>query len=202
MVLSKLNWLSRSPEFPRRPANRTIGGMREPRLGIDIGRVIIAGGAQANDAPQDDTDPDAADTAFFDGDEAAMLATPEVDGAIDTIAALVPLFGGRVWLVSKCGERVEARTLRWLDAHDFYARTGMARDHVRFCRRRADKRIHCAELNLTHFVDDRPDVHAAIRDVVSELYFFGPQPDPVPAYGHHTSTWTDVARLIVASLAP
>ena len=163
---------------------------REPRLGIDIGRVIIDGGSH----------PDGGDTAFFSGDEPTMVATPEMPGAFDTIATLVPLFGGRVWLVSKCGERVQARTLRWLDGHDFYGRTGMARDHVRFCRRRADKRLHCAELALTHFVDDRPDVHTAIRDIVTEHYFFGPQPGPVPDYGHHTPTWTDVARLITATV--
>jgi hypothetical protein len=164
--------------------------MKQPRLGIDIGRVIIDGGAHR----------DGGDTAFFSGDEPTMLATPEVAGAVDTIATLVPLFGGRVWLVSKCGERVEARTLRWLDGHDFYARTGVARGHIRFCRRRADKRIHCEELSLTHFVDDRRDVHAAIRDVVTEQYFFGPQPGPVPGYGHHTPTWTEVARLIAATV--
>jgi hypothetical protein len=163
---------------------------REPRLGIDIGRVIIDGGSH----------PDGGDTAFFSGDEETMLATPEMPGAFDTIATLVPLFGGRVWLVSKCGERVQARTLRWLDGHDIYGRTGLARDHVRFCRRRADKRIHCEELALTHFVDDRPDVHAAIRDIVTEQYYFGPQPGPVPDHGHHTPTWTDVARLITATV--
>ena len=95
---------------------------REPRLGIDIGRVIIAGdgipdatGTFEVSKPGGDHD-----TAFFEGDEAAMLATPEVSGAFDSIAALVPLFGGRVWLVSKCGPRVQARTLRWLAGHDFY----------------------------------------------------------------------------------
>jgi len=44
---------------------------------------------------------------------------------------------------------------------------------VRFCRARADKRLHCLELGLTHFVDDRADVHAAIRGVVRFQYFFG-----------------------------
>jgi hypothetical protein len=46
--------------------------MREPRLGIDIGRVIINGPAH----------PGGGDTAFFSGDEATMLATPEIDGCM------------------------------------------------------------------------------------------------------------------------
>jgi hypothetical protein len=164
---------------------------REPRLGIDIGRVIINGPAH----------PAGGDTAFFQGDEVTMLATPEMDGAVEAIARLMHLMDGRVWLVSKCGPRVEARTLRWLAGHDFYRRTALPPDHVRFCRARADKRAHCQELALTHFVDDHPEVHAAIRGTVDHQYFFGPQSGPVPDYGVHAPTWADAERLIELSLA-
>ena len=160
----------------------------QPRLGIDIGRVIINGPAH----------PAGGDTAFFEGDEATLLATPEMPDAVDVIARLVVRFGGCVWLVSKCGPRVQARTERWLAGHAFFARTGLAPDHVRFCRTRPDKRDHCVELGLTHFVDDHPEVHAAIRGVVRHQFFFGPQ-RAVPAYGQHTPTWSDVERLIVGS---
>lgn len=166
-----------------------VNGDREPRLGIDIGRVIINGPAHTG-----------GDTAFFQGDEATMLATPEMPGAIEAIERLVFRFGGRVWLVSKCGPRTQARTLRWLDGHDLYARTGLPRDHVRFCRRRADKRTHCEELGLTHFVDDHPEVHAAIRGVVQHQYLFGPQSGPLPEYAQHVPTWPEAERLIEATL--
>jgi len=165
--------------------------IREPRLGIDIGRVIIDGSAH----------PAGGDTAFFDGDEATMLATPEMSGAVEAIAALVPRFGGRVWLVSKCGPRIQARSLRWLDAHDFYRRTGLPAENVRFCRARADKRIHCEELRLTHFVDDHPEVHAAIRGAVRFQYFFGPQKSAVPDYGIAAPTWPAVRQLIGGSIS-
>jgi len=163
---------------------------RQPRLGIDIGRVIIDGPADSR-----------ADTGFFTGDEAAMLATPEIPGAVETIARLVPRFDGRVWLVSKCGPRVQARTQQWLAGHDFFARTGLPPEQVRFCRRRVEKRAHCRALGLTHFVDDRPEVHAAIRGVVEHQYFFGPQPGPVPDYGLPAPTWAEAERLIERSLA-
>jgi hypothetical protein len=166
-------------------------GRREPRLGIDIGKVIINGPAH----------PGGGDTAFFQGDEPAMLATPEMDGAVESIARLTGLLGGRVWLVSKCGPRVQARTLRWLDGHDFYQRTALPREHVRFCRARAEKRGHCLDLGLTHFVDDHPEVHAAIRGSIDHHYFFGPQAQPVPNYGVHVMTWTEAERHIQASLA-
>ncbi|HET7012872.1 MAG TPA: hypothetical protein VFI65_03105 [Streptosporangiaceae bacterium] len=161
----------------------------EPRLGIDIGRVIIDGSAH----------PGGGDTAFFQGDEATMLATPEMDGAVASIGRLVDLFAGQVWLVSKCGPVVQARTLRWLDGHDFYRRTSLPPAQVRFCRARPDKRLHCEELALTHFVDDHPEVHAAIRGAVAHQYFFGPQFGGVPSYGIHTPTWADAEAVIRSS---
>ena len=162
----------------------------QPRLGIDIGRVIIDGASH----------PDGGDTAFFNGDEATMLATPEMAGSVDAIATLVSQVDGRVWLVSKASPKIQAKTLRWLDEHDFYRRTGLPRDQVRYCRARADKRIHCVELELTHFVDDHPEVHEAIRGAVEHQYFFGPQREPVPSYGVHTPTWPVALDLILDSI--
>jgi hypothetical protein len=158
------------------------------RLGVDIGRVIIGGGA-----------PGGADTRFFGGDTARMLATPAVPGALDTLARLVPLFE-QVWLVSKCGERIQRRTRQWLDHHDVAARTGIPRDNIRFCLKRPDKAIHCADLGITHFVDDKLDVHRALRGVVAHRYLFGPQRDTPPAWVQHTTTWAAVQAAIVRSL--
>jgi hypothetical protein len=163
---------------------------REPRLGIDIGRVIISG----------DAHPDGGDTAFFEGDEATMLATPEMPGAFEAIAALTSQFGGRVWLVSKCGPETQRRTLRWLDGHDFYRRTGVDPGHVRFCRARAEKRLHAAELEFTHFVDDRPEVHEALLGVVEHRYLFGPQEQPAPDDTTAVQSWPEARRLIEATL--
>ena len=160
---------------------------REPRLGIDIGRVIIDGSHH----------PSGNDTAFFNADEPTMLATPEMPHAI---TQLVEAFENRVWLVSKCGPRVQQRTLRWLDAHDFYTRTGLPPDHVRFCRSRADKRLHCQELALTHFIDDRTDVHEAIHGTVAHQYLFGPQPRPAPHYTRTVTNWPETWEAINATL--
>ncbi|WP_427889308.1 hypothetical protein ACQHIV_38745 [Kribbella sp. GL6] len=129
------------------------------RLGIDIGRVIIAGGS------------DAGDTSFFSGDTAAMLRTPAVPGAFEAIARLVPLFS-ETWLVSKCGPRIQRRSVDWLLHHRFFERTGIPPAHVRFCLRRPEKAIHCADLGITYFVDDKPDVIAAITPVVPHRYLF------------------------------
>src|SRR6266487_1703608 len=41
-------------------------------------------------------------TAFFQGDEATMLAHPEMDGAVPAIARLLTLFSRQVWPISRC----------------------------------------------------------------------------------------------------
>jgi tRNA(Leu) C34 or U34 (ribose-2'-O)-methylase TrmL len=158
---------------------------RIPRLGLDIGRVIIGG-----------------DTEFFHGSEAEMLAAPEIPGAFGAISRLVPLFGGRVHLVSKCGEPVQARTLRWLTAHDFWERTGISIARVRFCRRRKDKQGICAELGITHFADDRLDICETLSGTVPYRYLFGPQQPGlvIPRRVTPVADWTAAERSIVASL--
>jgi hypothetical protein len=139
--------------------------------------------------------PGSSDTQFFSGDTARMLATPAVPGAFDTLARLVPCFA-QVWLISKCGERVQGHTRQWLDHHDFAARTGIPREQIRFCRRRPDKAVHCAELGITHFIDDKLDVHRALRGLVEHRYLFGPQRTPPPAWVRHTPTWAAVEAAI------
>jgi len=76
----------------RATVDKRQGMTREPRLGIDIGRVIIAG----------------------DG----------ISDATGTFEASKP--GGD-----------HDTALRWLAGRDFYGRTGVPPEHVRFCRARA-----------------------------------------------------------------
>jgi hypothetical protein len=134
---------------------------REPRIGVDIGRVIIHG--------------DGADTNFFAHDLDEAMRTPAVGGAFAGVATLVERFDGRVWLVSKCGPKIQARSLAWLDHHEFWAQTGVDRSNVRFCRERPEKAVHARRLGLTHFVDDRLDVLQHLVGLVDRLYLFGPQ---------------------------
>lgn len=149
----------------------------EPRLGVDFGRVIHGGLL----APGDD------DTVFLDGGFEEALASPATEGVYDVLPGLVAAFEGRAWIISKCGDRVRKRTLAWLDHHDFYARTGLPRENVRFCRKRAEKAGHCAELGITHMIDDRLDVHGAIREIVPYRYLFGPKEGP--EWVRHLPDW-------------
>jgi hypothetical protein len=131
---------------PRHPKRR-----RPEKLGIDIGGVVIGRGG------------DAEDTSLF-GDD--YLDAGPVVGALDGIRRLVDgRFAGNVFVVSKCGPKIAARTLEWLSHHDFFERTGLPAGHLYFTRTRGDKAPVCARLGLTHFVDDRLDVLDQLLDV-------------------------------------
>jgi hypothetical protein len=138
------------------------------KLGIDIGRVLIA-----PDAPNG-----GGDTSFIGGSLEAALETPPYEGMFDAVPELVRIFRGQVWLVSKAGPRVQEKTRCWLRHHSFFERTGIASDNLRFCLERPQKALHCRELAITHFVDDRPDVLGHLEGVVPNRFLFGPQKKP------------------------
>ncbi|MFC4906526.1 hypothetical protein [Actinomadura gamaensis] len=162
----------------------------EPRLGVDFGRVIQGGPLS----------PGNADTAFLGGTLRDALASPPNDGAFEALAELVALFGGRVWIISKCGERVERKTRAWLDHHRVPARTGLPRANVRFCRKRAQKAVHCADLGITHMIDDRPAVHRALAGVVPHRYLFGPRDAPAPEGLPNPLSWAETLSMIKADV--
>ncbi|MFG1934882.1 hypothetical protein ACGFK1_30220 [Mycobacterium sp. NPDC048908] len=143
---------------------------------------------------------EAADTSFLGSALQDAMASPATPGAFEVIPRLVTLFDGRAWIISKCGVETQLKTLAWLDHHDFYGRTGLPRGNLRFCRERADKATHCRELGVTHMIDDRLDVHAAIRDVVPHLYLFGPQDGEIPDWVVHVPDWPSVADRLTSDI--
>jgi hypothetical protein len=125
-------------------------------LGVDVGNVITGGGGE--------------DTSFFSDN---YLETPEVEGAIDSLARLVPKFDD-VYIISKCGNKVQKKTLEWMNHHDFYNRTGIGVDKFNFCYKREDK-VWIAEFwGVTHFVDDRKDVLDTMVGRIPNLFWFAP----------------------------
>jgi hypothetical protein len=155
------------------------------KLGIDVGRVLISA-----------ADDSAPDTSFIGGSLEAALQTPPCEGMFDVVPRLVERFESRVWIVSKCGPRVQEKTRRWFSHHHFFERTGIPEANVRFCLKRPEKATHCAELGITHFIDDRTDVLEPMIGIVPGLYLFGPQRRE-PRADHPftlTATWADVAR--------
>lgn len=161
-------------------------------LGIDIGRVIIG--------PVDDDG--RADTTFLSGTPDRALQTPPAPDAFLVIKQLARAFDGAVWLVSKCGPSVQAKTCRWLDHWAFWTTTGVSKDHLRFCLARRDKAIHCRELGITHFIDDRLDVLEHLRGLVPNLYLFGHQEVCSPAWVTAVVTWPAAVTAILPGVNP
>lgn len=155
-------------------------------IGIDVGRVIIS--------PGDSSKPD---TSFIGGSLEDALDTPPCDGMFDVMPALVERFEGRAWIVSKCGTRIQQRTLQWFEHHRFFERTGIPRGNVRFCLQRPQKALHCRELGITHFIDDRIDVLEPMAGIVPNRYLFGPQHRRTPVGMRHVPAWRDVAKAIL-----
>ncbi len=162
------------------------------KLGIDIGRVLIA----------PDSADGRADTSFIGGSLEAAIATPAYEGMFDAVPHLVRMFNGQVWLVSKAGPRVQEKTRHWLRHHSFFERTGILPANLRFCLERHQKAWHCRELGITHFIDDRPDVLTHMDGVVCNRFLFGPQKKPhSPAGIVPIPSWADARSAITRCLA-
>ncbi len=127
------------------------------------------------------------------------MRSPPVEAAFESLGRLCLRFGGRVWLVSKCGARVQERTRRWLDRHLFFQTTGIPYGQLRFCQERREKAPICKDLGVGLFVDDRLDVLGAMQGIVEHRFQFGassapPGIVPVP-------TWPAAEEAILAALS-
>lgn len=154
-------------------------------LGVDIGGVII------------DRVNDGTDTSFFSQNYLRTTPVPKVFEALHKLVA--SRFGDRVHLVSKCGQRVEDKTLHWLKHHNFYELTQVKPDHVHFCRERHEKAGICKSLGITHFVDDRLEVLSYLG-AVRVRYLFKPSLDEVRRYSHYlgevirVESWDEILK--------
>jgi hypothetical protein len=147
-------------------------------LGVDIGGVIL----RRADYREEDFGP------------RGPLQGPltEIAGASSGLQRLgAERFGAQIFLVSKCAPRTQAWMQDWLTTHDFFDRTGLPGDHVRFCRERRQKAGICDELGVTHFVDDRLEVLSYLEGVGTR-YLFDPEPDEMRQFSSHLSSVTVV----------
>jgi hypothetical protein len=164
--------------------NRKSSQTTAPILGVDIGRVIIEG--------------DGPDTSFVGGTEAEALRAPAMAGAFESLTRLRERLAGRVWLVSKCGPKIQARSRLWLDRHRFFQTTGIPYGQLRFCRDRKEKAPICEELGIGLFVDDRLDILESMRDIVQHRFQFGAS--SAPAGITPVPTWAATEEAILAAL--
>lgn len=110
------------------------------RIGIDFGNVISGGSGEDSD--------------MFFGDD--WLNTPEISGALESVKELSQ--SHELVVISKCGAKIQARTLGWMEEHGFHETTGITLEEVFFVRKRQQKAPLALKLSLDAFIDDRADV--------------------------------------------
>jgi hypothetical protein len=160
------------------------------KLGIDFGGVITPGDGHESDV------------SFFGPD---FLKKEATEGMFEALEELNRHFE-EVHIVSKCGSAVQDKTLKWLEHHKFYTRTGITRARVHFCRDRKDKADIATKLGLTAFIDDRLEILTYLIGICDRLICFRGQASEVkewqprlcsgskPARVLFTSSWADVLR--------
>ena len=159
------------------------------RIGIDFGGVIIQNDALIQTGQTGEV--------FLDSDDCENLAQPF---AIEVIRDLVSTFDGRIWIVSKAKTQMQERTQAWLTAVNFFSRTALEANHLRFCTQREEKATICAELGITHFIDDSMSIIQILRGIVPHLYLFGEKPPEPhrPEWVTFVEDWTEVMDRIIA----
>jgi hypothetical protein len=127
------------------------------KIGIDVGGVII------------DKVNDGTDTSFMWDNYLETTAVPQ---AIESIKLLVERMSAQnVFIVSKCGQKVQNKTRHWLSHHDVFGKTGLLPENIHFCLERPQKAPICERLGITHFVDDRYDVLCHMKTVPNRFMF-------------------------------
>lgn len=129
--------------------------MEKVRIGIDIGNVIIGGPSELPD------------TSFFSDD---FLATPPVTESFESIQRLAQEFD--VWLISKCGQKIQDRSIAWLEEYKFFEITAVKSEQVIFCRKRNEKAPIAKSLELRVFIDDRVDIITSMENIVDHPILF------------------------------
>lgn len=123
------------------------------RIGIDIGNVIIGG--------------EGADTQFFTED---FWETPQVPDALRSIYDL-HREKHEIHLISKCGPKIEQRSIIWLGTYGFIP-TPILERRIHFVRKRHLKAPMAQALELDIFIDDREDVLVHMDGTVKHRILF------------------------------
>lgn len=176
----------------REDKNRVPGPSPRPAIGIDVGGVLV------------DRVGEQSDTSFF-GDR--PMETPAVPGALEAVPHLLELFAGRVYIVSKAGPKISGLTRQWLRQHGAIGTDAIPADHLYFVRKRPEKAPICTRLGVTHFVDDRLDVLAALTTVEHRYLFTGglghhQPPEHPPGWATVVDTWSRLVGLLERDVRP
>ena len=111
--------------------------------------------------------------------------------------------GHAVHIISKVTEEQEVRGRKWIVDVNFLQETGVKMENIHFCRERWEKAVIAEDVQLTHHIDDRPEVMVHM-DVRILKYLFQPKGDDLVEHFNrlrfHTvtvvNTWLEIENLI------
>ena len=126
-----------------------------------------------------------------------------VDGAVDALQTLRQAFD-TIYVISVCRPRQIKHSRAFLEKHDFYQRSGIRFEDVHYCFGKGSKAPVCAQLGVTHFVDDRLEVLSSLESVPHKFLFDGRKREieRMPRSAEHLSkvqsveTWAQLLPLL------
>jgi len=106
-----------------------------------------------------------------------------------------------IYFISKCNSVQKWHVEEWLLKYEVLKNTNVPFENLYFCFERKDKSIFAKALELTHFIDDRPEVMFHLPENIVKI-LFSPTAEDLDTYKGKlsntivTDNWIDVPRLL------
>ena len=146
------------------------------RWGVDIGNVLVHNFKINTD---------------FDNltwEEISKNGGEIIPGALEGLKKLIDKVGAdNVWIVSKVSPAQQKVSEFILEHINIYEKTGLLRDHIRFCLEKKDKAPIIKELKLDGHIDDRGEVIESLQAFLPCPIWFNPDQEDMLEWDDHIS---------------
>lgn len=122
----------------------------------------------------------------------------ELPRAMEVLRRCVASFKA-VYIISKVNDRQRQEVVEWITEHKLHEVTGILPENVFFCPERRDKGPIAARLNITHMIDDRPEVMVYMPDSVCKILINPSQADVQRWHQKRclqVSDWTQIEKIL------
>jgi len=112
-------------------------------------------------------------------------------------------FGNNVHIVSRVSPEQEIRARAFVTGEHFQKELAIPLNRVHFCGERHEKGPICKQINVTHFIDDRPEVMSAMPPSVVRKILLDPDETDLRLFASRLGdfniarSWLDVERLLL-----
>jgi hypothetical protein len=127
------------------------------RWGVDIGNVLVKNGSYK--------------------DKLTIHNMEFIQDSLMGLKFLIDKVGtDNVWIISKVSTEQQELSEIILEQFDIYGKTGLNKNHVKFCLERLDKAPIIKELNLQGHIDDRGQIIDSVQNFLPCPVWFNPEP--------------------------